>query len=58
MCVDFYDASNSITASVTLDPQEGMYGIDITTGQLHMTEVLEPGIVIFECKNGPYVQIR
>lgn len=58
MRVDFYDASNNITESSILDPSEGLYGIDIPAGQIHTLEVLEPGTVIFECKDGPYVPIQ
>jgi len=29
----------------------------IPAGQLHSLEVLEPGTVIFECKDGPYMPI-
>jgi cupin fold WbuC family metalloprotein len=56
--VDFYSAENQVTESATLDPKEGTYGIDIPAGQLHTLEVLEPGTVIFECKDGPYIPIQ
>ncbi|MFA6951374.1 MAG: cupin fold metalloprotein, WbuC family, partial [Lentimicrobiaceae bacterium] len=29
----------------------------IPAGQIHSLEVLEPGTVIFECKDGPYMPI-
>jgi cupin fold WbuC family metalloprotein len=56
--VDFYNAANQITESATIDPKKGSYGIDIPAGQLHTLEVLEPGTVIFECKDGPYIPIQ
>ena len=54
---DFYGAKNNIIESFILVLREGMYGIDIPTGQLHTMEVLEHGIVIFECKDGPYIKL-
>lgn len=56
--VDFYNAENQVIESATLDPKEGTYGIDIPAGQLHTLEVLEPGTVLFECKDGPYIPIQ
>lgn len=56
--VDFYNTENQVSESATIDPKEGTYGIDIPTGQLHTLEVLEPGTVIFECKDGPYIPIQ
>ena len=58
MRVDFYDTTNNITESTTLDPKEGTFGLDIPAGQLHSLEVLEHGTVIFECKDGPYTPIH
>jgi len=58
MRVDFYDAAGNVTESVTLNPLKGNYGLDIPAGQLHCVEVLEPGTVIFECKDGPYQPIQ
>ncbi len=40
--------------SFLLDPLSGQYGIHIPAGQWHTLEVLEPGSVIFEVKDGPY----
>jgi len=56
--LDFYNAENEVSESAVLDPKQGTYGINIPAGQLHSLEVLEPGTVIFECKDGPYVPIR
>lgn len=57
MRVDYYDTDGKVTESVILDPLGGNYGLDIPAGQLHCLEVLEPGTVIFECKDGPYVPL-
>lgn len=54
--VDFYNEGNSITEAIELDPMKGNYGINIPEGQLHTLEVLQTGTVIFECKDGPYIQ--
>lgn len=52
--VMFYNASAYETESFLLDPLSGQYGIHIPAGQWHTLEVLEPGSVIFEVKDGPY----
>lgn len=33
-----------------------MYGVDIPKGVWHKLESLESGSVIFECKEGPFVE--
>ena len=55
--VDFYDADHQKTASAVLDPQAGVFGLDIPAGQFHTLEVLAPGTVIFEVKDGPYTPL-
>lgn len=55
--VDYHNQDGKVTESVILNPNEGNYGLDIPAGQLHSLEVLEPGSVIFECKDGPYVPL-
>jgi len=56
--LDFYNAENEVSESAVLDPKQGTFGINIPAGQIHSLEVLEPGTVIFECKDGPYVPIQ
>ena len=46
----------SIIESVVLCAEEGRYGVDIPKGVWHKLESLEPGSVIFECKEGPFVE--
>ena len=52
--VFFYNDKKEITNMFDLDPDQGKYGIHIPAGQWHTLEVLEPGTVIFEVKDGPY----
>lgn len=46
----------SIIDSVVLSPEDGQYGINIPKGVWHKLESLESGSVIFECKEGPFVE--
>ncbi len=56
--VDYHSPDGAtITESVTLNPLQGNYGLNIPAGQLHSLQVLEPGTVIFECKDGPYIPL-
>jgi len=41
-----------------LNLQKSIIGIDIPAGQWHTIEVLEPGTVIFEIKDGPYQKLE
>lgn len=53
--VTTYNDDGSIKESVDLNPQEGLYGVDIPKGVWHKVESLESGFVFFECKEGPFV---
>ena len=53
--VNTYNDDGSVLDSVVLCPEEGRYGVDIPKGVWHKLESLEPGSVIFECKEGPFV---
>lgn len=55
--VMYYDDHGTETDSTVLDPNESTYGIHIPIGQWHSLEVLEPGTVIFEVKEGPYAPL-
>ncbi len=57
MKVMYYDDHGTETESTILDPKESAYGIHIPKGQWHSLEVLEPGSVIFEVKEGPYAPL-
>ena len=41
--------------NIVLNPSEGRYGVNVGKNVWHTVEALEPGSVIFECKEGPYV---
>ena len=53
--VNTYNDDGSVIESVVLCPEDGKYGVDIPKGVWHKLESLEPGSVIFECKEGPFV---
>ena len=40
---------------MALCAEDGIYGVDIPKNVWHKLESLEPGSVIFECKEGPFV---
>ena len=46
----------SIIEDVVLCAEEGSYGVNIPKGVWHTIEALEPDSVIFECKEGPFVE--
>ena len=45
-----------IIEDVVLCAEEGRYGVNIPKGVWHKLESLESGSVIFECKEGPFVE--
>lgn len=51
-----YHADGSVLESVVLCPEEGRYGVNIPKGVWHTLESLESGSVVFECKEGPFVE--
>ena len=54
--VNTYDDSGTIIESVVLSQSEGRIGADIPMNTWHNVECLEPGSVIFEVKEGPFVE--
>ena len=46
----------SIIEDVVLCAEKGRYGVNIPKGVWHTIEALEPNSVIFECKEGPFVE--
>ena len=54
--VTTHNDDGSIKDSVILNPEEGLYGVDIPKGVWHNLEAIEPDSVIFECKEGPFVE--
>ena len=51
-----YNDDGSIIDSVVLSQEDGVYGVDIPKGIWHKLESLETNSVIFECKEGPFVE--
>lgn len=54
--VTTHSDDGSIIDSVVLSPEDGQYGVNIPKGVWHTLESLESGSVIFECKEGPFVE--
>ena len=50
-----YNDDGSVIESVVLCQEYDVYGVNIPKGVWHKLESLESGIVIFECKEGPFV---
>jgi len=56
--VFIYNADKELINAEELNLQKSIIGIDIPAGQWHTIEVLEPGTVIFEIKDGPYQKLE
>ena len=54
--VSTHNDDGSIIDNVVLCPEEGRYGVNIPKGVWHTIEAMEPNSVIFECKEGPFVE--
>jgi len=54
--VSTYNDDGSVRECVVLCQEEGRYGVDIPKGVWHKLEALAPNSVIFECKEGPFVE--
>lgn len=50
----FYDDNGNVTQEIKIQPQKGVYGINIPAGQWHTVKILEPNTIIFEAKDGEY----
>lgn len=50
-----YNDDGTVIERVVLSQEDGLYGVDIPKGVWHKLESLEPGSVVFECKEGPFV---
>ena len=46
----------AIIEDVVLCAEEGRYGVNIPKDMWHKIEAIEPNSVIFECKEGPFVE--
>ena len=54
--VTTHNDDGSIIEDVVLSQESGKYGVDIPKNVWHKLESLESGSVIFECKEGPFVE--
>ena len=54
--VTTHNDDGSIIEDNMLCPEEGMYGVNIPKGVWHTIEALASNSVIFECKEGPFVE--
>ena len=54
--VSTFNDEGEVLESVVLCQEDGMYGVDIPKNVWHTLESLDPGSVIFECKEGPFVE--
>ncbi len=54
--VTTHSDDGAVIDSVLLCPDSGQYGVNIPKGVWHTLESLEAGSVIFECKEGPFVE--
>ena len=57
VAVFLFDDEGNITEKITLCPKEGIYGAEIKASIWHGLLVLEPGSVIYEVKQGPFVPL-
>ena len=53
--VTIHNNHGDIIEEHVLSPNEGLYGVQIPANTWHSLEVIEPGTVIFEVKEGPYI---
>ena len=54
--VSTYNDDGSVLESVVLCHEDGRYGVDIPKNVWHNIEAMVPDSVIFECKEGPFVE--
>jgi len=54
--VTTHNDDGSVIEDVVLSQESGNYGVDIPKNVWHKLESLESGSVIFECKEGPFVE--
>ena len=56
VCVSTYNDDGVVIEQVVLSHENGRYGVDIPKNTWHGVECLESGSVIFEVKEGPFVE--
>ena len=50
-----YAEDHSIIEEKIIDPKKGVYGVQLPKNVYHTMECLEPGTVLFEVKEGPFL---
>ena len=53
----YFSENGEVVMKTVLDPECGVYGVNIPHGTIHTVVSLQPGTVFFEAKAGPYVPI-
>ncbi len=56
LLVMFFKDDGQITEHVILDSAKGQYAVEIAANEWHSATGLEPGTVVYEIKDGPYIQ--
>lgn len=51
-----FDENGNITESIVLDRNTGNYSVEITPASYHSIFALESNTVVYELKDGPYIQ--
>ena len=54
--VKTYNDDGTLLDCVTLSQADGRFGVNIAKGVWHTVECLESGTVLFECKEGPFIE--
>jgi cupin fold WbuC family metalloprotein len=54
--VTTHNDDGAIIEDVVLYAEEERYGVNVPKGVWHTIEAMEPNSVIFECKEGPFVE--
>ena len=56
--VTIFNDDGSIKEFIILDPEKGLYGVDIPKNVWHTLESLESDSVIFECEEGVFERLE
>jgi cupin fold WbuC family metalloprotein len=57
LVVAIFDDSGNPVDFILLDPEKGNYAVEVPPGVWHSVFSLETGTVVYEVKDGPYLQI-
>lgn len=56
LVVVIFDESGTPVDFILLDPRKGIYAVEVEPGVWHSVISLETGTVVYEIKDGPYIQ--